>query len=149
MAEAAGKTGRVWALSFDIAGLSADRIFDVLTAEWKRLVEAKITAGPRYLHEGGLPVVQVWGFYWHNKDNAMTPELAEKLIAFFGQPGRYRAFLAGGGDWDWRRRPDPAWQRFCHTLRRVLAVEHRQLPHRFAGRQARSHAVLGRRQARL
>jgi hypothetical protein len=42
----------------------------------------------------------------------MTAELAEQLIAFFKQPGPYQAFLTGGGDWDWRRRPDPAWQKF-------------------------------------
>ena len=109
---AAEQTGRAWALSFDIAGTPTDRIFDLLTAEWRRLVDEKVTASPRYLHEQGLPVVQIWGFYWHNEHNAMTADIAGKLIAFFKQPGPYRAFLAGGGDWDWRRRPDPAWQKF-------------------------------------
>jgi hypothetical protein len=109
---AAEQTGRAWALSFDIAGTPTDRIFDLLTAEWRRLVDEKITANPRYLHEQGLPVVQIWGFYWHNEHNAMTADIAEKLIAFFKQPGPYRAFLGGGGDWDWRSRPDPAWQKF-------------------------------------
>ncbi len=112
-AEAARKTGRVWALSFDIAGMPVDRIYDVLTAEWKRLMDAKLIGGPHYLHEGGLPVVQIWGFYRQNKHNAMTPELAERLIAFFQQPGPYRAFLAGGGDWNWRNCPDPAWRDHC------------------------------------
>ncbi len=43
---AATKTGRVWALSFDMAGMPADRIFDVLTEEWKRLVDAGIMQRP-------------------------------------------------------------------------------------------------------
>ena len=113
---AAEETGRAWALSFDIAGAPPDRIYDLLTAEWRRLVDEKITANPRYLHERGLPVVQIWGFFWKDEHNAMTPELAGKLIAFFKQPGPYTAFLAGGGDWDWRRRPDPEWQKFCREF---------------------------------
>ena len=40
----------------------------------------------------------------------MTPELANRLIDFFKSKGRYTAFLVGGGDWDWRRNPDPRWQ---------------------------------------
>lgn len=112
VATAAEQTGRVWALSFDIAALPTDRIFNALTAEWMRLVDEKITAGPRYLHEGGRPVVQIWGFYFQNQHNLMTAELANRLIDFFKAPGRYSAFLVGGGDWNWRRNPDPAWQKF-------------------------------------
>ena len=76
------------------------------------LVDQKVTADPRYLHTQGLPVAQIWGFYWQNQHNHMSAEVAEKLIAFFKQPGPYAAFLAGGGDWDWRRNPDKDWQAF-------------------------------------
>jgi len=110
--EAAGKTGRVWALCYDIAGMPAERIFDVLTADWKRIVDGKVTQDPRYLHEGGLPVVQVWGFYRGQKATPMTAELANRLIDFFKAKGRYAAFLVGGGDWDWRQNPDRGWQAF-------------------------------------
>lgn len=103
VAEAAGKTGRVWALTYDISGMPGDKIYDVLTRDWKKLVDDRLTAGPRYLHEGGLPVVQVWGFYRPSSDHAMTPELAHRLIDFFKAKGRYSAYLVGGGDWDWRR----------------------------------------------
>jgi len=109
---AAERTGRVWAVSFDVAGTPTEQIYDLLTAEWRRLVDQKITAGPRYLREQGLPVVQIWGFYWQNQANHMSAEVAEKLLAFFKQPGPYAAFLAGGGDWDWRRNPDKDWQAF-------------------------------------
>jgi len=30
----------------------------------------------------------------------------------FQTPGRYSAFLLGGGDWFWRHNPDPGWQKF-------------------------------------
>jgi hypothetical protein len=110
--EAANRTGRVWALSYDIAGMPAERIFDVLTADWKKLIDDKIPDDPRYLHEGGLPVVQIWGFFRNDKANPMSPELANRLIDFFTADGRYRAYLVGGGDWDWRHNSKPGWQQF-------------------------------------
>ncbi len=64
---AAQNTGRVWALSYDIAGLPPERIFDVLTADWKRTVDEKIIDDPRYLHQGARPAVQIWGFYYRNE----------------------------------------------------------------------------------
>ena len=109
---AAIKTGRVWALSYDIAGMPADRVFDVLTADWKKMVDEKVVEDPRYLHEIGQPVVQIWGFYFGNPHNPMNAELANRLIDFFRTPSRYSAFLVGGGDWDWRHNPDPEWQKF-------------------------------------
>lgn len=107
---AARQTGRVWAISYDIAGMPTERIYETLTNDWKKLVDTKITADPRYLHNHGQPVVQIWGFYYRNKSNLMTAELANRLIDFFKTPGPYAAFLVGGGDWDWRRNPDPQWQ---------------------------------------
>src|SRR5215472_10941006 len=47
--DAARQTGRAWALSFDIAGMPIDRLHDVLSKEWKRLVDEKVTDDPRYL----------------------------------------------------------------------------------------------------
>jgi hypothetical protein len=112
VADAAEQTGRAWALSYDIAGSSIDRIYEALTTDWKRMVDTRLAAHPRYLHQGGLPVVQIWGFYDRNAHDPMTAELAGKLIDFFKTPGPYRAFLVGGGTWDWRRNPDPAWAAF-------------------------------------
>ena len=105
---AARASGRAWALAYDVAGMPGDRIFDVMTADWKRMVDDGTASGPNYLHERGRPVVQVWGFYRNSPGNAMTPELARRLIDFFRAEGRYGAYLIGGGDWDWR--VDPAWR---------------------------------------
>jgi hypothetical protein len=116
VAEAARKTGRVWTISYDMSGMPSDRIFDVLTSDWKKMVEEKIVGGPRYLRQGGRPVVQIWGFYWNNEHNRMTPELANRLIDFFKAPGRYSAYLVGGGDWNWRNVPDPKWQEFVYRF---------------------------------
>ncbi len=110
--KAANQTGRVWAISYDVAALPTDRIFEVLTNDWKKMVDEKIMDDPRYLHHNGKPVVQIWGFYYENKDNLMTAELANKLIDFFKTPGRYSAFLVGGGNWNWRKNPEVEWQKF-------------------------------------
>ena len=52
-------------------------------------------------------MVEVFGFY----AGTLPPEVANGLIDFFKAPGPYHAFLVGGGDWNWRRNPDPAWQK--------------------------------------
>ncbi len=110
--EAARQTGRAWAISYDISGMPSERIYEVLSNDWKKMVDDQWVSGPRYLHQGGKPVVQIWGFYWNNAHNRMTADLANKLIDFFKAPGPYSAFLVGGGSWDWQRVPDPAWQKF-------------------------------------
>jgi hypothetical protein len=114
--EAARQTGRVWALSYDISGMPADRIFDVLSRDWKTLVDDRVIDDARYLRHGGKPVVQVWGFYRNQSATPMTPALAKRLIDFFRADGRYAAFLVGGGDWDWRNNPDRDWQQCLRRL---------------------------------
>jgi hypothetical protein len=109
---AAQKTGRVWGISYDIAQMPPDQTFEVLTADWKRLVDDRIVCDSRYLHQDGRPVVQIWGFYPDSEGNHMSAELANRLIDFFKTPGPYSAFLAGGGGWNWRKVDDPAWQAF-------------------------------------
>lgn len=104
---AAEKTGRVWALTFDMTGMKPERIHEVLTAEWKKLVDEGVTRDARYLREGDQPVVEVFGFY----PATLSAEAASGLIDFFKAPGPYRAYVVGGGDWNWRRNPDPAWQK--------------------------------------
>ncbi|MGB8167977.1 MAG: glycoside hydrolase family 71/99-like protein [Chthoniobacteraceae bacterium] len=108
---AANETGRAWALAYDISGMPAERLFETLARDWQKLVDDGLTKDPCYLHEGGKPVVEVWGFYFQNQANAMTAEIANRIIDFFKAPGPYQAFLVGGGDWNWRRNPDPAWQK--------------------------------------
>ncbi len=113
VAAAAHESDRVWALSYDISGMPAERLFEVLTDDWKKMVDEKLVDHPCYLHERGLPVVQVWGFYRDSPGVAMTGELGERIIDFFHAAGRYRAYLVGGGDWNWRNNPDPKW-RACY-----------------------------------
>jgi hypothetical protein len=110
VADAAQKAGRVWALSYDVAGCPEDKIYDILTTDWQRLAATGIVGRDRYLHHQGRPVVQIWGYYANNSSNAMTPALATRLFDFFKADGAHAAYLVGGGDWDWRRNKDPEWQ---------------------------------------
>ena len=113
---AAAKTGRAWALAFDMAGMPPERILDALTAEWRRLVDAGITADDRYLHEGGKPVLMVWGFYPHQN---VTPEIANRIIDFLKNDPKYGVFLVGGCEWEWRTEKEEGWPGF---LRRFDAI---------------------------
>lgn len=113
---AAQQTDRVWAISYDTAGMPLDRIYETLTSDWKKLVDEKVLADPRYLRDGGRPVVQIWGFYWQDQHNQMTPELAHRLIDFFKAPGPYSAYLVGGGSWNWCQVADPQWLAFVRRF---------------------------------
>lgn len=111
--EAAQATGRVWALAFDMAAMPPEQILPAITNEWKRLVDGGVTQDSRYLHEQGLPVVMVWGFY--PKQN-ITPEIANPIIDFFKSDPKYKAFLAGGCEWEWRTETTPGWPEFLRRF---------------------------------
>jgi len=108
---AAEQTGRAWAITYDLTGMPPERLIETLTRDWKKLVDTGVTRDERYLREGGKPVVEVFGFYAKSASNALSAGLANEIIDFFRAPGPYQAFLVGGGDWNWRRTPDPEWQK--------------------------------------
>lgn len=113
---AAKATGRAWALTYDVTGMPGDQVFDVLTNEWKSLVDAGLLDDPRYLRQDGKPAVQVFGFYPDTTPKMMSAETASRLVDFFKSPGKYQAFVFGGGAWYWRKVKDPAWQAVYRKL---------------------------------
>jgi hypothetical protein len=58
----------------------------------------------------------VWGFY---RNQNITPDVANRIIDFFKKDPKYKVFLAGGCEWEWRINPDPQWAAF---LRRFDAI---------------------------
>ena len=104
--KAAEKSGRVYALSYDLSGAPRDKIFDLLTTDWKRLVDKeKITKDPRYLYHDGKPVLVVWGFY----SDRFDAKLAGRIIDFFKNDPKYQVKLVGGCEWWWRSEKDRKW----------------------------------------
>jgi hypothetical protein len=104
----AAKTGRVYAVGYDLSGAPQDRLHEILVRDWKKLVdERKLTRDDRYIHHDGKPVVFVWGFY----TDRFGPALAHRIIDFFKSDGPYKATLVGGCDWRWRTEKDAEWAR--------------------------------------
>jgi hypothetical protein len=110
---AAPKTGRVWAVCYDLSGMPAGKLYDRLATDWKRLVDdQKVTADDRYLKHNGKPVVFVWGFF----PDRFGPDLAHRVIDLFKADGEYAATLIGGCPWPWRTEKDAEWARAFRRL---------------------------------
>lgn len=111
--DSARATGRVYAVCYDMTGVSEERIYDLLVDDWRRLVdELEVTQDDRYLHHDGKPVLFVWGFY----PDRFGPATAHRIIDAFEQDGPYGVTLVGGVPWYWRNEDDPEWARAFRRL---------------------------------
>ena len=107
--------GRVFAIEYDITGVDEAHLVEWLQADWKYLVDTlKVTASPRYLEDGGKPVLYLWGLGF--SDRPGTPADAAALIDWLTKSAdpRYRVTLVGGVPAHWRTldgdsKSDPAW----------------------------------------
>lgn len=114
--DSAHRTGRVFAVGYDLSGMPASRLVETLSKDWGRLVEeAKLTSDARYLRHAGKPVVLVWGFF----PDRFDAKVAHGLIDLFKRNDRDRATLIGGVPWYWSREKDPEWSR---ALRRFDVI---------------------------
>ncbi len=112
----AKKSGRIYAVGYDLSGAPKDQIYDLLVNDWKRLMDQeKITQDDRYLHHNGKPVLFIWGFF----PDRFEASLAHRLIDFFKKHERYRVTLIGGCPWHWRTTKAPEWAR---TFRRFDVI---------------------------
>ena len=84
--------------------------------DWHTLVDSlQMNNDGRYLHQGGLPVVGVYGFF----ADRFSPATANAILDIFQTgPLQYRAFVAGAGAWYWRTDAanTPAWQTMLYRL---------------------------------
>ena len=76
--------------------------------DWEKMVDSGIATGPRYLRHNGVPVVNVWDFI-HDSRRPIDAKQINSFIDYFHAPGKYRAFLVSGGNWNWHKYP-PDWQ---------------------------------------
>ncbi len=110
---AAEKTGRTFAIEYDISGAHADTMADILQKDWNYLVnDLHITASPRYLHHKGKPVVSVWGMGLSDQSHPPSDTAAALAIIRWFQNTAGTTYI-GGTPAYWRSRtrdanPDPA-----------------------------------------
>jgi hypothetical protein len=103
---AANRTGRTFALEYDLSGQPTNTVFSQLTNDWRWLVDnLHITQDPRYLHHNGKPVLMIWGFF----SDRFSTNLAHQIIDFFKNDPTYGVTLVGGGEWWWRTEATPGW----------------------------------------
>ncbi len=118
---AAEKTGRTFAIEYDISGAHADTMAGILQADWNYLVnDLHITSSPRYLRHAGKPVVSVWGMGLNDSGHPPANTAAAiDIIRWFQTTGG--ATYIGGTPSFWRSRtrdanPDPAWDAVYRTM---------------------------------
>ncbi len=84
--EGAGKSGRTFAVMYDLSGMGLGRMGEV-REDWRRLrSEMKVTGDALYLHHRGKPVVAVWGIGFNDK-RAYTLEECRGLVRFLKDDG--------------------------------------------------------------
>jgi len=118
--EAANLEGRIWAIEYDVSSLSSEpNPYEVIATDWKWLVDvAQILEDPRYAHEGGKPVVFVWGLPY--PDRHIDKTTADAIIDFFKSDARYGGnYVIGGIPWWWRTMND--WHDHIRRYDGVLA----------------------------
>jgi len=94
--KAANRTGRTFALAYDLSGQPTNTLFSQLTNDWRWLVDnLHLTDDPRYLHHNGKPVLMIWGFFTER----FSTNLAHQIIDYFKTDPTYGVTLVGGGEW--------------------------------------------------
>ena len=101
---AANQTGRTYFVEYDMTGTPENQLVSNIANDWHTLVDSlQLPADGRYLRQGGLPVVGVYGFF----PDRFSTATANAILDIFQTPGPYQAFVAGAGMWSWRF--DAAW----------------------------------------
>jgi len=84
--EGANRNGRTYAVMYDLSGLGANCIAEVMD-DWRALRTRMRVGGDRaYLHHRGRPLVALWGVGF-NDDRAYTLAECRQLVEFFKQDG--------------------------------------------------------------
>ncbi|KAL3810211.1 hypothetical protein ACHAXA_006351 [Cyclostephanos tholiformis] len=120
--DAAEATGRLFAVSYDIAG-NGNNVLERLKNDWINLVDnERITSSNQYIHQNGLPVLHVYGIGFTSIPVNDTTGV-QNLIDWFQSTdaGRYRVFFIGGVPGRWRdgvgdSRTGAAWKNIYDSL---------------------------------
>lgn len=115
VAKAAVRTGRTFAVEYDMSGTPPERAIEIMRKDWRFLVDKlKITENPRYLRYNGKPVLEVFGFF----TDRFSGQQANAIIDSFDTKDKYAVSLVGAGQWWWRNERNSDWHR---AFRRFVA----------------------------
>jgi hypothetical protein len=97
--DAAEKYGRGFYIEYDISGLTDSNLISTIQNDWTNTITGslKLTDSPSYAHEGGKPVVELWGIGVTNRPGTQQSSL--DLINWFKSKG---AYVIGGVPRGWR-----------------------------------------------
>lgn len=106
--------GRTWAVEYDTSNAQDADIVKNIKDHWAALAANGSLSAPSYLHQNGLPVVELWGLGFNGQP--ATPAAANALLDWFlrDAPANQRAYVIGGVPSQWRIQgsdssQDPAW----------------------------------------
>ncbi|KIK92080.1 hypothetical protein PAXRUDRAFT_830308 [Paxillus rubicundulus Ve08.2h10] len=99
--EAAEAEGRVYAIMYDVSGVSPDKIQRILEEDWKHLLhDQHLVDSPNYLRENGKPVVALWGLGFNGRNH--TPDLVRSITKTFRSITPAGVYLVAGVPGHWR-----------------------------------------------
>jgi hypothetical protein len=112
----AARTGRVFALMYDLSGVSNGQVQQILPADITELAQAGVFKDAHYMTEHGRPLIALWGLGFNDRN--LDPLLMQNLIDQLHRSG-YAVmggvpffFRVGGHDVN----ADPRWLRVFDTL---------------------------------
>lgn len=100
---ASAKSGRTWAVMYDLSGLRLGDIEKFVMQDWKRLRnELHVIDDPHYLRHGGRPVVAVWGIGFNDGRDYTIDECAALFRFLRDNPEFGGATIMAGVPYGWR-----------------------------------------------
>jgi hypothetical protein len=97
------KTGRAWAVMYDLSGLKRGEIESIVMQDWKRLRnQLHVLDDPHYLRHGGRPVVAVWGVGFNDGRDYTIDECAAMFRFLRDNPEFGGTTVMVGVPYGWR-----------------------------------------------
>jgi hypothetical protein len=135
---AASKTGRVFAVMYDLSGLRAGQVSRVHD-DWLQLRRDGITQGGRYLHHNGKPLVAVWGIGFSDDRQYTVAECGDLIDAL---KANGCAVMLGVPSWWREQNRDAVSDRSLHgILQRADILSPWTIGRYRSPREARNHAT--------
>ncbi|MBI5486413.1 MAG: hypothetical protein HY905_03685 [Deltaproteobacteria bacterium] len=101
---AAAAHGRAFGVMYDVSGMPTDPpMIEQLTNDWMHLVnDLGVTASPRYVREGGRPVLGLWGLGFSDRPGSHDDDINIILHLQTVVDPAYRVTIVGGVPEGWR-----------------------------------------------